>query len=73
MAPWVIALIFVVALCGIAWLTDRRARRRRRGLTRMNGSISHADRVAEAERLSPGIAQHSADINRYDTGGGWSN
>jgi hypothetical protein len=32
-ATWLIVLIFVMALGGIGWLVDMRARRRRRGLT----------------------------------------
>jgi hypothetical protein len=68
MAPWLIALIFVAALVGIAWLTDRRARRRRRGLDNVSGPISHEDRIGQVERLSPGITERSSDYNRYDAG-----
>jgi len=61
MAPWVIGLIIVAVLCGIGWLTDFRARRRRRGLTSLVGPSSHADPVAEADRIYGGIAQQATD------------
>lgn len=66
MAPWAIALIFIAVLVGIAWLTDRRARRRRRGLDKVNGPKSVNDRVAEVERHSPGTATR-ADNNGYNS------
>jgi len=56
MAPWLIALIFVVALCGFGWLVDFRARRRRRGLTSFRGARTREDNVAEVERLAGGTA-----------------
>ncbi|HYS39190.1 MAG TPA: hypothetical protein VEO01_26535 [Pseudonocardiaceae bacterium] len=58
MAPWLIALIIVAVLCGLGWLTDARARRRRRGLTSLAGS-SRPDRVAEADRIVGGTAQQA--------------
>jgi hypothetical protein len=68
MAPWLIALIFVIVLVSIAWLTDRRARRRRRGLDNVSGAISREDRISHAERLSPGSTERSHGYNR-DTAG----
>jgi hypothetical protein len=59
MAPWLIALIFVAVLCGVGWLTDIRARRKRRGLTKLVGPSSHPDRAAETERLDGGTAQRA--------------
>ena len=61
MAPWLFGLIIVVLLCGFGWLTDFRARRRRRGLTNLAGPSSHPDPTAEADRIVGGIAQQATD------------
>jgi hypothetical protein len=61
MAPWAVGLIIVGVLCGIGWLTDFRARRRRRGLTALTGPSSHPDATAEADRIVGGIVQHATD------------
>ena len=63
MAPWLIAVIVVVVLCGIGWLVDFRARRRRRGLTPLHGARKHEDRVAEVERLAGGTTLYATDNN----------
>lgn len=65
MAPWLIAVIVVAALCGIAWLVDFRARRRRRGLTSLRGAGTHEDRVAQVERLAGGTTMH-AETHAHD-------
>ncbi|HEY3607465.1 MAG TPA: hypothetical protein VGL06_08185 [Pseudonocardiaceae bacterium] len=59
MAPWLVALIIIAVLSGIGWLTDARARRRRRGLTNLAGPSSRPDAVAETERLAGGTAQRA--------------
>lgn len=59
MAPWLIALIIVAALCGIGFLVDLPARRRRRGLTSFRGPRTREDRVAEVERLAGGTTQYA--------------
>jgi hypothetical protein len=48
-------------LCGFGWLTDFRARRRRRGLTNLAGPSSRPDPTAEADRIVGGIAQRATD------------
>lgn len=68
MAPWLVALIIIAVLCGIGWLTDVRARRRRRGLTNLAGPSSRLDPVAETERIAGGTAQR-AIFNPLDGGG----
>jgi hypothetical protein len=50
MAPWLIALIFVAVVCGLAFLTDQRARRRRRGLDRYSTSTPGSDTLDAANR-----------------------
>jgi len=67
MATWLVALIIIAVLCGIGWLTDARARRRRRGLTDLAGPSSRLDPIAETERLSGGTAQR-ATYNPPDSG-----
>lgn len=68
MAPWLIALIFVAVLCGLGWLTDRRARRRRRGLEPVRGAVTHEDRVAQVERLAGGTAQRATYPDSFSAG-----
>jgi len=48
-------------LCGIGWLADARARRRRRGLAKLAGPSSHPDPVAETDRIVGGIAQQATN------------
>jgi hypothetical protein len=61
MAPWLVAVIFIAVLIGIAWLVDRRARLRRKGLDSLSGPSSHADRVGEVERIEGGTTQRAND------------
>jgi hypothetical protein len=50
MAPWLIALIFVAVVCGLAFVTDQRARRKRRGLDRYSTSTHTSDGLDAANR-----------------------
>ena len=62
MAPWAIALIFIAVLCVGAWLVDRSARRKRRGLDSLAGPKQrHAGRIAEAERIESGTTMRATD------------
>lgn len=68
MAPWLIALVFVVVVGGFGWLVDQRARRRRRGLERLSGPYTATDRVAQVERADPGATLRAENaVNRFDT------
>jgi hypothetical protein len=69
MAPWLVALIIIAVLCGMGWLTDIRARRRRRGLTNLAGPSSRVDPVAETERMAGGTAQRATYTPPGDLGG----
>jgi hypothetical protein len=50
MAPWLIALIFVAVVCGLAFLTDLRSRRKRRGLDRYSTSTPGSDALDAENR-----------------------
>jgi hypothetical protein len=65
MAPWLIALIFVAVVCGLAFLTDLRSRRKRRGLSRYSTSTPTSDALDAENR---GRAHGGAlDTSRYQS------
>jgi hypothetical protein len=72
MAPWLLALIFVVVLGGIGWFVDHRARRARRGLDPLNTQRSgSADPIANVESIRPGSTSEAlgqANANWNSTG-----
>lgn len=54
MAPWLIAVIFVVVVAGGGWLVDARARRLRRGLSRLSTSEEESRPHSAVEGSVPG-------------------
>lgn len=69
MAPWAIALILVAVVCVGAWLVDRAARRKRRGLTNLAGpSVRRPGRVAEVEGTQSGITQQATGNGATNAG-----
>jgi hypothetical protein len=55
-APLWIALIFVAAVSGLCMFFDGMAKRKRKGLSDLDGSRSKTDPVANVDRIDPGTA-----------------
>jgi hypothetical protein len=62
MGQWLIVFGFLALLLGMAWFTDARSRRKRRGLDRYSTSTPTSDPYDAANRNR---AQNASEVNSF--------